>query len=369
MDNGFPKVLHISTPDTWRGGEQQMVYLVEELDQLGVPQHVLCTKNSAVAQYFSKSNIPYSTSGKLFSTDPFFAKKVNTICKREGIDLIHVHDSHAHTFAVMATAMFGNKVPVIVSRRVDFPIRSSFLSKWKYNHPIVKKIICVSNTIKEITSKGLEDHSVLSTVYSGIDLSKFKDSLPPKGILRKEFNIPSDHLIIGNVAAIAPHKDYHTFIATVQELIKRGIKATFFAIGHGPMFDEIKQKIAELNLSDHIIMTGFRKDIPNILPELDVFLITSETEGLGTSILDAFACQVPVVATPAGGIPELIIHERTGLQGNIKNPLTLANQVERVISNSQLRKSLVEGANKHLQNFTKQATAKNTLEEYQAIVS
>ena len=74
-------------------------------------------------------------------------------------------------------------------------------------------------------------------------------------------------------------------------------------------------------------MTGFRKDIPKILPELDIFLFSSKTEGLGTSLLDAFACQVPVVATNAGGVPELIIHEKTGLLSPTKDPQSLAKNV------------------------------------------
>ena len=363
MTNKYPKILHISTPDSWRGGEQQMVYLIEELDKIGVKQHLLCTKNSAVHDRFKSKKIPFSTSSKLFSTDPIFAKNVTSVCKKEAIDIIHVHDSHAHTFAVMSTALFGNKTPIIVSRRVDFPIRSSFLSKWKYNHENIKKILCVSDKIKEITSKGIENKEVLKTVYSGIDLSKFENTAASNK-LRSEFNISDDEVLIGNVAAIAPHKDYYTFIATVEELIKRGVKAKYIAIGDGPMYKEIKQLINEKGLSKEIVMTGFRSDIPEILPELDIFLITSETEGLGTSILDAFACKVPVVATPAGGIPEIVIHEKTGLLGNIKNPLTLANQVERYLSDIALQQSMTKGATEHLQHFTKTATAEQTLKAY-----
>ena len=82
--------------------------------------------------------------------------------------------------------------------------------------------------------------------------------------------------------------------------------AHFVIIGKGPMENEIKSFSSKLKCSKNIHFVGFRNDVPDILGELNVFLITSKTEGLGTSILDALAAKVPVVATRAGGIPEII---------------------------------------------------------------
>ncbi|MBI35219.1 MAG: glycosyl transferase [Flavobacteriales bacterium] len=292
-------------------------------------------------------------------------KELNQYAKKKKIDLIHAHDSHAHSFALIAASLFGNVTPIVVSRRVDFKINRSSIKK--YNHKKIKKIICVSNAIKEVLYPDIGDKSILTTVHSGIDLNKFSFNQNNNQKLRKEYQIPSNVKIIGNVAAIAPHKDYYTFINTAEEIVKRNLNVKFFIIGTGPLEEKIKQYCIQKKLSNHIIFTGFRTDIQEILPELDIFLMTSETEGLGTSIIDAFACQLPVVATRAGGIPEIVQHEKNGLLADIKDANELANQIERILNGSIDLDKIINEQQKTLQKFTKSVTAHKTLLEYLAI--
>ena len=115
-------------------------------------------------------------------------------------------------------------------------------------------------------------------------------------------------------------------------------------------------------------MTGFRQDIPQILPELDIFLITSKTEGLGTSILDALACNVPVVAAQAGGIPEIIIDQQTGLSAPVGDSTKLAQQVNYLLQNPVLKNQLIRNATKHLEAFTTATMANKTLNVYEKVL-
>tara|TARA_Y100000589_G_scaffold29326_1_gene24473 strand:- start:41575 stop:42672 length:1098 start_codon:yes stop_codon:yes gene_type:complete len=361
----LPNVLHISTPKSWRGGEQQVAYLYEELEQKGITQYILCRKNSAMAKRGKSKGWNIIECRKTIAVDPFFARKVKSVCKQKQIDIVHAHDSHAHSSAVISASLFANTTPIVVSRRVDFAISRTSIKK--YNHKNIKRIICVSEAVKKLTEPDIKNKSVLKTIHSGIDLSKFSLTEKKTEKLRKEYNIPDDIPLIGNVAAIAPHKDYFTFINTAEELIKRNLEAKFFIIGTGPLEEEIKKYCAQKQLDKHIIFTGFRTDIKEILPELTVFLITSETEGLGTSIIDAFACKVPVVATRAGGIPEIVKHEKSGLLADVKDAGELANQIERILSGNLDKKKIIEGQQRILQNFSKSVTAEKTLLEYLSI--
>ena len=273
---------------------------------------------------------------------------------------MHTHDAHAHSFAVYAGMLFGNKSKIIVSRRVDFPVKRNFLSVFKYNYKNIARIICVSDKIKEITSPAVRDMHKLITIHSGIDTSRFTGK-KNTGILHREFNLKPDLKLIGNVAALAPHKDYFTFVDTVSMMAAHRKDCMFFIIGEGDERSKIEHYISRKGLSESIILTGFRNDIPNILPELDVMLITSETEGLGTAILDAFACNVPVAATAAGGIPEIVIHEKTGLLAPVKNAEILADAVNRLLDDQTLRTKIIAGATQHLLSFTRQVTAAKTL--------
>ena len=361
----LPNILHISTPKSWRGGEQQLAYLYEELKEKGLTQYILCRKNSALAQNGKSKGWNIIECRKTIAVDPFFARKVKLVCNQKKIDIIHAHDSHAHSFAVISASLFSNKTPIVVSRRVDFPISKTSIKK--YNHANIKRILCVSDAIKKITEPDIENKSVLKTIHSGIDLSKFSLTGKRSKKLRNEFNISDNIPLIGNVAAIAPHKDYYTFINTAEELLKRNIKAKFFIIGTGPMEEEIKFFCTQKKINDHIIFTGFRTDIHEILPELDIFLITSETEGLGTSIIDAFACKVPVVATRAGGIPEIVKHEKNGLLAEVKDTKELANHVERILNGSIDKSKIIAEQQEILKKFSKSVTAEKTLQEYLSI--
>jgi len=361
------KVLHISSPKTWRGGEQQLIYLVEELNSRGVEQLVMCPFNSVVHKYCLKKHLPHITYFKGFSANPMVAYKVAHVCKREKIDLIHTHDSHSHNFAVLSSVLAKNQTPIIVSRRVDFPLHSS-VSGYKYNYKRVSRILCVSEAIKEVMSPFIEDQSKLAVVHSGIDLNRFVDVKVEKP-LREELGLAKDDILVGNVSALAPHKDYPTFLNTVKELKKAGVKAKYLAIGEGPSRKEIETLIESEELQDDVHLLGFRTDVPAVLSQLNAFLITSETEGLGTSILDAFAMKIPVIATRAGGITELVEHEQTGLLSDVKDAKSLAKNVERLLSDTSLMDQLTEGATERLQQFTKEMTAQKTLAIYEEVLS
>ncbi len=368
MKVGLPSsfsVLHIATARSWRGGEQQVAYLTSELAKKKITQFVFCTEGSPMEFYCRENNIPFYTSVKRSSVDISYAWKIKQLCKSKNISLIHTHDSHAHTFAIFA-AIMGNKCNIVVSRRVDFAVSKGPFSKYKYNHSDVKRIICVSEKIKTLTRPAVDDVEKLVAIHSGIDFSRFKNSVQGKR-LHTQYKIPENARLIGNVAALAPHKDYATFINTVFLIKDKLPDAYFFIIGEGEERTKIESLISEKKLQDRIILTGFRQDIPEILPELDVMLITSETEGLGTAILDAFACNVPVVATAAGGIPEIVIHEKTGLLASVGDTAGLAAQVMRVLSDDLLKENIIKGATNHLAHFTKEVTASRTLAEYLAV--
>jgi len=382
------RIIHLSTPKNWRGGEQQIAYLATELDNQQIKQTVLSPANSSLFNFIKKykeENVTTNLEVEVLKGNSKFgqAKFLASFCAKNQVDIVHLHDAHAHTIAVLSAVFFQNKSKFILSRRVDFPVKNNFFSTYKYNHWSIKKIICVSDKIKEITSPSIKDKSKLITVHSGIDLKKFdtekfsnSNEKEKTSILKTEYNLEKDTILIGNVAALAPHKDYITFLETAKILIptlaKREKeehthrKVCFFLIGKEDGSENEIQNWLNQNqeIKRYFILTGFRNDISIILKELAVFLFTSQTEGLGTSILDAFASKVVVVATAAGGIPESVIDNQTGLLSKIKDSVSLAKNVEKVLYDEELRNRLINNATIHLQNFTKENTAKKTLEIY-----
>ncbi len=361
-------ILHVSTPISWRGGEQQVAYLIKGLQQLGgVTQYVICTSGGAMEHYCKEQHIVYHSLPKGAAWNPLLAVQVKKYCEKWAIDMIHTHDAHAHTRAILATTLLHNTPPIIVARRVDFAPKQSGFTRYKYLHQQVVRIICVSDAIKKVMQQytGEKYEKRVLTVHSGVDIDKFK--VKPDGRLRKACGIAEDIPLIGIVAALAPHKDHLTFLQTASHLLQKGLQAHFIIIGEGSERSKIESFIKEQQLEHAISLTGFRSDIPQILPELDLFLMTSEKEGLGTSVLDAFAAGVPVIATNAGGIGEMVINRKTGMLVAIKDVEGLADAVEEVLNKEELRVALVEQARKRVEAFSYHEMARKTKAVYETI--
>jgi glycosyltransferase involved in cell wall biosynthesis len=361
------KILHLSSERTWRGGEQQIAYLVEESLRLGLEVLVAGRSGSAFEDYCKRGKVPFfglPFSGEISLRTAFGIRR---ICQEEGVDFVHMHSSHSHAMGVLSS-IFGNRAKLILSRRVDVPMRSNVLSRFKFNYRGIEKIVCVSDAIKEVMRPDLNDPEKLVTVHSGIDLARFEGTHVP-GKLRKEFNVPADVPIVGNVSALADHKDYPTYLKVCRELKDQGVEARFFMIGGGPLQEELRKLVKELEIEDRVVMTGHRSDIPEIMGDLDVFLMTSKTEGLGTTVLDAFANRIPVVATRGGGIPEMIEDGVSGYLSEIGDYKNLARQVLVLLQEEERRVSFAEHAFETLRKgFTKEETARRTVAIYREVL-
>jgi len=360
------KVLHLSTPKSWRGGEQQLAYLLQYLPD-DIENSVLCPKDSVLFEYCRVHGHQHEA----LSTGPAWkrASKLRAYCLKNGIQLIHTHDSKAHTLAFLGILFLRMRIPVIVSRRVDFKSGRNILSKKKYNHPLIRKIICVSDAIRDIMKTAINDPQKLISIHSGADLEKFKGLTKPENGMRASFKLSEDSILIGNTSALADHKDYYTFLDTAEIVLDANPEVHFIIIGSGPLEKEIREYASKKDHHERIHFSGFIKDAYKYLNELDLFFISSKTEGLGTSIIDAQAAGLPVVATRAGGIPEIVNHEETGLLADVGDSKELAKQISRILNDTELKEKIINGASDQLTRFDARNTAQKTAAVYKEILS
>ena len=190
--------------------------------------------------------------------------------------------------------------------------------------------------------------------------------------VRACFGVPESVPLVGTVAALVDHKDHWTFLEAAARIVRgegsaRG--AHFLIVGDGPLRAGLEARAGELGIAGRVHFAGFRDDVPEILPALDVLLFTSKEEGLGSSILEAWACGVPVVATAAGGIPELVRDGETGLLAPVGDAEALAGAVGRVLSDPALRAALVAGATARLPTFGIDRMADGVLAVYREVVA
>jgi glycosyltransferase involved in cell wall biosynthesis len=361
-------IIHVSSALSWRGGEQQIAYLLSELSKREIQQIVLCPEDSPLHSFCTRNSIEVKPYRKKSGLDPWLAFRIVQLCRSVKTPLIHVHDSHSHTAAFLSAILWMNKTPVIVHRRVSFPVKKSVISSIKYNHNSIARIICVSEYVRRMMNLGLAKPDKTCTVYDGIDLNKF---IPEQNshFLRDRFQLDDYHTLIGNVSAITVEKDYITFTDTAEILLRNRPDLRFFIIGEGSQREFISEYIKGKGLADKIFMPGFLENIQDILPELDLVLFTSIHEGLGTTLLDAFACRIPVVSTNAGGIPEIVKDRLTGLATEIRKPDDMAMAVAEILDSQDLKNELVENAFRMVQEFSTEKMASQIVEIYKETFS
>lgn len=298
-------VLHLDEQRGWRGGEQQVAYLIQGQIAAGFRVHLAARPGSALLQRLGKDPVrpvPLRFRGE---ADLLAALRLARVVRREGIALLHAHTSHAHALACLARR-FAPNARVIVSRRVDIPPRPGWFNRLKYHAP--DHYIAISKAIDaRLAAYGIPGER-RTLVYSAIDPLRLQvDPLP-----RAALGIPGGAFLIGNVAALSPHKDHLTLLEAFAKVAVAHPAAWLVIAGDGPLRKRLEDRAAALGAADRVRFLGFREDIPQLLRALDAFVLSSTQEGLGTSILDAMAAGVPVAATASGGIPEMVRDGETG---------------------------------------------------------
>jgi glycosyltransferase involved in cell wall biosynthesis len=359
-------VLHTISINYWRGGEQQVAYLVDQLQQQGIYNHLVVSRGSELAKYCKENGLSYTPLYFWNGFNLIAAWRLKKLCQRMQIDVVHMHCSPSHTLAVFSN-LLGNKAKLILSRRVIFPIRQNTLSLQKFNYPAIERIICVSKAIAEVLKKDIKRKDIFDVVYDGVDIEKIT-TFKKTNSIRTEFNL-NGKKIIGIIAALSPEKDHSTFLEAAKIVHDQNDNTHFMIVGSGDEESNIRNLIKSNNLENAVSLTGFRKDVPDLLHEFDVFVLTSVEEGLGSAIIEAFANNVPVVATKVGGIPELVIHEKTGLLAPPQQPHEIAEQINRLLQDYNLRDQIVNQAAIHLENnFKIDNTANKTSEIYREVI-
>ncbi len=362
-------LFQIDAGKEWRGGQRQSLFLAKELKRRGLPFFFIVQPESPLHQKACEAELPVLPFKMRNEFDLPAILRLAWAMKRKKCLLVHFHD--AHSAAVGSVAASLAKVPFrIITRRVDFPLKKNYFSRRKYMKN-VDAIIAISEGVKKVLVEGGVDPENVEVISSGIDFSSFEEdssALTPKDYLHREFSFAVDDYLVGIVAHLADHKGHQYLIQATRILKQQSPKIKTIIVGEGPLSMELDRQAKELDVEDIIFFLGFRKDIPKILSSLDLFVLSSHLEGMGSSILDAMASRLPVVATKVGGIPEVVIHGETGLLVPPRNPSALARAILMLYSNKTLASRLGQkGYELVHRKFSAEAMADKVVRLYEKI--
>jgi len=361
------RILHINTERTWRGGEQQVLYLLEGLREQHVFSHLVCQEGSPMTVKAREAGIDVFPMDMHGEADLLASYRIRTLINRFSYDIIHGHTSHAHTLAFFGS--FLTRVRRLVTRRVDYSIfRHSFLhlSGLKYRL-MADHYVAISYKIKEVMVKDGVAPERIFVVHSGIDPTRFEGAT--KDHLVEEFNLKGDEHVVVNVAHLSPVKGQKHLIRAIPMVLAKIPAARFFIVGGGALMGELQALAKSLGLNRALIFTGFRHDVGAFYQIADLFVMSSIGEGLGTAVMDALAVGKPLVATNVGGIPEIIRDGETGRLVPPADPAALAEGIIELVSNPEKAKRMAsQGQVDVRRNFTVEAMVDGNIAVYEQIL-
>ncbi len=362
---------HVNTEPTWRGGEQQTLYLLEGLRRRGFPIVMFAAPGTplferALGAGFETHPLTIRSEADLLATLRL-ARKL----RRLKPALLHMHTSHAHTIGVCASVLAGNGMKRVVSRRVSFSIyRHSFFGlNWiKYCYG-VHRYLTVSASVRDVLVRDGVRPERIRIVHSGVDPERFRGaSDKSRSRLLREWGLPEGIPLVGCIGALVPYKGFAHFVEAAARVTRRR-ECAFVVVGEGELQAELNRQARELGISDRFRLVGFRSDIGDILSALDVFVFPTLEEGLGTSILDALLLHRPTVASRVGGIPEVI---RDGVNGLLVEPGdsgAIAEAIDRLLSNPEEAQKLASEGNRTVQgSFSVDAMVEKTIQSYEELL-
>jgi L-malate glycosyltransferase len=357
--------LHIDTARTWRGGQNQVLITAMGLRALGHRTMIVAHSEGVLKERAAEGLdlIELAPRGEM---DLGAAWRMSRVLKQLKPDIVHAHDPHAVAMSALALSMstMPSKPPLVASRRVDFHIRGNTLSRWKYRQ--VDCFICASDAIRKmLVADGIPQERTV-TVHEGIDVGRV--GAAPPAMLHQEFWLPHEAPIVGNVAALVPHKGQRYLIDAAALVVRQVPDARFVIAGDGELRLQLEKQVKDHRLEKHVFLAGFRPDVLSLHKAFDIFVMSSVTEGLGTSLLDAMACGKPIVATTAGGIPEVVEHGVSGFLVPPRDPERLAQALVTLLKDAEKRQALGSAALARVrERFSAERMVQETLRVYQRV--
>jgi glycosyltransferase involved in cell wall biosynthesis len=363
-------ILHLSSNIKFGGSEQQLIYLVEATDKKGIENYIFCFDTSILLEYKEKIKGEIIAVPKRKAYNPSLLKALKETVIEKNIDIIHIHNGKFVLTYMLADLLYNLPCQCIFSKK-DMSTSSSMLSKVKYNYKGIAKVTCVTEAIKERFKDLLypKNYHKLMVLRDGLNPTELQ--VNKEVSIYESFNIRKNCIIIGNVANHVNAKDLTTFVNTIDYLVNTLNIQHIHALQIGRFTDftpKLQQQVKANNLEKVITFTGFIKDGYKYTSQFDVFLMSSQSEGLPLSILESFYYKVPVVSTNVGGIPEAITHNETGLLSETKDFKNLAINIKRLMDDDTLRSKITQKAyDLLLENFTSEVMADKTIKLYKSL--
>jgi glycosyltransferase involved in cell wall biosynthesis len=350
----LPRILHVDSGRSWRGGQRQVFLLATGLRDLGYRTLIVAPAGSPLIRRADQAGIPTYRLTLRGEWDIRSARELRAVAREWNAAIVHAHDARSHSIARIA--LFGRrKTRLVVTRRVAFPPKQVRL-KYRYG---IDAFIAISHAVKTAMVKAGVPEKLIEVVYSGVPSPQVKR---PRN-WRRERGWPASSVVCGIVGAMTQEKGLDLVSGIARRLPGEVFRRTRLVLLGG------KGKGGTTVSGVEGFDAGFVEEIHDAVSGLDVLWHPARSEGLGTSVIDAMALGVPPIAFAVGGLPEVIEDGKSGLLVKPGDVTDFVRAAAALIGDDGLRAMLGEGAKVRAREFDSRRMIERTAEVYNRVLA
>ena len=362
-------ILHIITKMAVGGAQMNTLISCRDISRMGYPSAVLTGPEISPEGTFSdlseKYGIPvYQAPHLIRKLSPYHDVRaffeIKKIIEDNHFSIVHTHGSKAKFLGRLAASRTTEPVKIVQTVHGwsffdTMPLYKkafySMLERVGYN--LAHSNIVVSpHDIRKGVNWGIGKPEDYQLIRSGVEFDSFFRKRGMKAESRRMLGIPQGCPVVGTVIRLATQKHPEAIVDVAARVVAKHPSTRFVIVGDGPLSGYMRSYVEELGLQSNFLLLGSRKDVQDILPAFDVFLLTSRSEGLPRAMLEALAVKIPVVATDVGGIAELVNGLKNGFLCSHGDLECLSSGVIRLIESPELREELLSTVDVDLKPFS-----------------
>lgn len=369
------KVCHVAMGDLWAGAEVQLLSLMRYLIRLpGFEWSVILFNEGRLAEELRKLPVSLTVISEQAFSPIGIACRLDRILRNIRPDIVHTHKYKDSFIGALVARSVG--VPHVVRvvhglpepfnglknvKMLGYSAADRLITDW-----LVDRVVAVSWDIEKVL-KGIYGSKRVLCIHNGIDVEAVRVTIQREA-MRKTWRIAGDAVVIGTVGRLVPVKGHAILLEATRILRATKQNVTLVLVGDGPLRSELKVTAQRLGLEKSVIFAGHQDQACDFMNMMDIFVLPSLHEGIPMVLLEALALQRPVVATGVGGIPEVIVHDRSGKLVDAGDAGGLALTLQELIERPDKAGALgVEGRRQVEQEFSAHTMAARTVNLYQSL--
>ncbi|HEY6946340.1 MAG TPA: glycosyltransferase family 4 protein [Candidatus Acidoferrum sp.] len=356
------KVLYVDLEREWRGGQSQALLTLRGLRERTLQVEFVASRNSPLAVRSREAGIAVHDVPQL-GLRAWAAAAIRRLLRHHQFELVHLNEPHALTAAWLGGA--HKSLPLLLSRRIGFPLRESWVSRARY--AAVDRFVANSrNVAQSLIDCGIAPERI-SVVNEGVEIPPFPSS-ERRSCARNHWGVQDSEFLFGCVSVFVPEKGQRHLIEALATVRKSHPEARLLLAGDGECRGELEALAKRLGQSEAVRFPGFVDNVVQVYDALDAFAFPSEFEGLGTALQAAMAAGLPSISTSRGALAEVVDHERTALVVEPSGK-EFAAAMLRVITDAELRKRLSEFGRREVQErFSAERMVDRTIQVYEDVL-